>query len=160
MPTPDRTTVKAAVQEFVSKLRSNLIVDPPTAAKPLRRVEVGQMGSEEYPRPFLAVRLTRTRPIGTGDDDKLIEVSSELRLVTDAAGTDPHDTVLDQLGAVEDYLDSIVDTGVIDGAEGFDDRAWTIDYPRTTSGSRLAVAEAKQTFVVKIQRGRNREPVA
>ena len=158
MPTADRTTVKAAIQEFVNKLQTNLIAEPPTATKPLRRVEVGDTGSEEYPRPFLSVRLTRVRPVGTSDNDKLIEVSSELRLVTDVSGSDPHDTVLDQLGAIEDYLDSIVDTGMLDGAEGFDDRTWSIDYPRFSSGMRLAVAEAKQVFIVKVERGQNREP--
>lgn len=160
MPTADRTTVKAAIQELVNKLRTNLIADPLTATQPLRRVEVGGLGAEEYPRPFLSVLLTRTRPIGTSDNDKLIEVSSRMRLVTDVTGTDPHDTILDQLGAVEDYLDGIADTGVLEGAEGFDDRTWTIEYPSTTSGARLAVAEAKQTFVIRVERGQNREPAA
>ena len=80
-----------------------------------------------------------------------------LRLVTDVSSVDPHDTVLDQVGALEDYLDSIIDTGVIEGAEGFDDRVWNIDYSRSSAGVRLTVAEALQTFVVKVERGQNRE---
>ena len=157
MPTADRTTVKAAIQAFVTKLQTNLIAAPPTATKPFRRIEVGNAGSGEYPRPFLAVRLTRTRPIGTTQNDKLIEVAMALRLVTDVSSVDPHDTVLDHIGAIEDYLDSIIDTGVIEGAEGFDDRVWNIDYSRSSAGVRLTVAEALQTFVVKVERGQNRE---
>lgn len=158
MPTPDRTTLKAAVQQFVTVLRANLTAEPPTAAKPLRRVESGASGWQEYPRPFLTVRLARVRPIATVDQDKVFEVVMELRLVTDVAGSDPHDAVLDKVGALEDALDALIPAGVLDGAEGFDDRAWTIEYPKTTSGTRVAAARAEQTVIVKVQRGKNRLP--
>ena len=134
--TPDRTTIKAAIAELTSKLRANLVADPPTGSKPFRRVEVGGIGVEEYPRPFLTVQLTRARPVSVTDNDKLMEATMRLHLVTDAAGADPHDALLDKVGAVDDYLDSIIDSGVIEGAEGFDDRIWTFDYPTTTTGVR------------------------
>ncbi len=158
MPTPDRTTIKAAIEELTTKLRTNLTADPPTATKPFRRVEIAAAGVEEYPRPFLTLLLARTRPIGVTDNDRLIGVSMTLRMVTDLSSSDPHAAILDTIGAVEDYFDSIVDTGLIDGAEGFDDREWTFEYPRATAGARTASATASQTFVVKVQRGQNREP--
>lgn len=158
MPTADRTTIKAAIDELVNKLRTNLAAIPPTATKPFRRVEVGDAGTQEYPRPFLTVRLVRTRPIGVVDDDKVMEVITVLRVVTDVSASDPHGAMLDKIGALDDYLDSIRAGGVIAGAEGFDDRVWTLDYPRPTSGSRVASAEATQTFVVKVQRTFNRVP--
>ena len=157
MPTPDRTTIKAAIEELTTKLRTNLTADPPTAAKPFRRVEIADAGVEEYPRPFLTLLLTRTRPISVTDNDRLVEVSMTLRMVTDLSVSDPHAAMLDTIGAVEDYFDGILDTGVIDGAEGFDDRAWSFDYPRATAGARTASATATQAFIVKVQRGQNRE---
>lgn len=158
--TADRTTVKAAIEELTAKLRSNLVADPPTASQPFRRVQAAYSGVEEYPRPFLTLLLTRTRPIDTVDDDKLVEVSMTLRMVTDVSDADPHASILDRIAAVEDYLDSVIDTGVIEGAEGFDHREWTFDYPRATAGARVASATATQTFVVKVERGQNREPAA
>lgn len=158
MPTADRTTIKAAIDELVNKLRTNLAANPPTTTKPFRRVEVGDAGTVEYPRPFLTVRLVRARPIGVADDDKVMEVATGMRMVTDVAASDPHGAILDKIGALDDYLDSLRDSGVIDGAEGFDDRVWTFDYPRTTSGSRVAAAEATMTFVVKVQRTYSRVP--
>ena len=160
MPTADRTTIKAAIDELVNKLRTNLAANPPTTAKPFRRVEVGDAGTEEYPRPFLTVHLVRARPIGVVDDDKAMEVTAALRMATDVSASDPHGAMLDKIGAVDDYLDAIRDSGVLAGAEGFDDRVWTFDYPRGTSGSRVATAEATQTFVVKVQRAYNRVPEA
>ncbi|MGB2985848.1 MAG: hypothetical protein WBE26_08190, partial [Phycisphaerae bacterium] len=145
--TPDRTTIKAAIQELTTKLRTNLVADPPTAAAPFRRVEVASAGVEEYPRPFLTLLLERTKPVGVTDNDKLVAVSMTLRVVTDVAALDPHDAILDKIGAVDDYLDSIADTGVIEGAEGFDDREWAFGYPSATAGARVASATATQTFV-------------
>ncbi len=159
MATADRTTIKAAIEELTTKLRTNLVADPPTATKPFRRVEIADTGVEEYPRSFLTLLLTRTRPVGVADNDRLVEVTMTLRVVTDVAASDPHAAMLDTIGAVEDYFDSILDAGVIEGAEGFDDRAWTFEYPRATAGARVASATATQTFVVKVERGQNREPV-
>ena len=162
MPTADRTTIKAAIDELVNKLRTNLAAIPPTATKPFRRVEVGDPGApgEEYPRPFLTVRLVRAKPIAVVNDDKVMEVTTALRMVSDVSASDPHGAMLDKIGALDDYLDSIRDSGVIDGAEGFDDRVWTFDYPKVTAGSRIAIAEATQSFVVKVQRTFNRVPAA
>ena len=160
MPTPDRTTIRAAVDELVNKLRTNLVADPPTATKPFRKVGIGIAGSQEYPRPFLTVSLSRARPIGVTDNDKVMELEMKLRAVTDATATDPHGAILDMIGATDDYLDGIVDTGVITGAEGFDARNWTFEYSAQTSGSRIVVAEASQSFVVKVQRQQNRVPAA
>ena len=158
MATADRTIIKAAIEELTTKLRTNLVADPPTATKPFRRVEIADTGVEEYPRPFLTLLLSRTRPVGVVDNDRLVEVTMTLRVVTDVAASDPHAAMLDTIGAVEDYFDSILDAGVIEGAEGFDDRAWTFEYPRATAGARVASATATQTFVVKVERGQNREP--
>ena len=72
--TPDRTTIKAAVQELTSKLRDGLVADPPNAAKPFRRVAVGVGGTEDYPRPFLTLHLVRARPIGVMADDKIDDI--------------------------------------------------------------------------------------
>ncbi len=158
--TPDRTTIKAAIAELTTKLRDNLVADPPTDTKPFRRVEVGGSGVEEHPRPFMTLQLVRTRPIGVSDNDKVIEAAMTLHLVTDVSAADPHDAILDKVGAVDDYLDSIIDTGVIEGAEGFDDRGWTFDYPKTAAGARVASAQATQTLVVRVERGQNRLPAA
>ena len=152
--------MKAAIEELTGKLRANLVAEPPTAEKPLRRVEVGAAGSQEYPRPFLTLMLTRSRPIAAVDNDKVIEVTMTLRLVTDVSAADPHGAMLDTIGAVDDYLDSLIDTGVLEGAEGFDDRGWTFDYPQGTAGARVAAATATQTFLVKVERGQNRVPAA
>ena len=160
MPTPDRTTIEAAIAELADKLQENLVADPPTAVKPFRRIEVGAAGEEEYPRPFLTLALTRAAPVSVVDNDKAIKVTMALRLVTDVWAGDPHGAMLDKIGAVDDYLDSLVDSGVLEGAEGFDDRAWTFEYPRTTAGARVAVASGEQTFVVKVERGQNRVPAA
>jgi hypothetical protein len=156
--TPDRTTIKEAINELVAKLRANLIADPPTATMPFRRVEVGPGGVGEYPRPFLALSLVQAQLVGVVDNDKLMEVSMTLRIVTDVSTSDPHAAILDKIGAVEDYFDGIADTGIIEGAEGFDDRQWKFEYPKVTAGSRVAAATAAQTFVVKVEREHNREP--
>lgn len=158
MATPDRTTIRAAIDEFADKLRTNLAADPPTVSKPLRVVDVGISGVEEQPRPFLSLLITGFSPIGVIDNDKVVEVTLSIRVVTDVLETDPHDAMLDTIGAIEDYLDGIVDTGVIDGAEGFDNRAWTLEYPRRPAGARVATATATQTFVVTVERGQNRVP--
>jgi hypothetical protein len=156
----DRTTIKAVVDELTTKLTDNLVADPPTAVKPFRRVEVANAGFEEYPRPFLALLLTRTGPVGVTQNDKLIEVTMTLRIVTDVSATNPHAAMLDKIGALDDYLDSIIDAGVLEGAEGFDDRVWAFEYPGTTAGARVAAATATQTFVVKVQREQNRVPAS
>lgn len=158
MPTTDRTTIRAAIDQLESSLRANVVANPPTAQKPFRQVLVGSIKEVESPRPFLVLQLTRIRPVATMDDDKLHEVTMAVHVVTDVSTTNPHDLVLDQIGAVEDYLDTLIDTGVLEGAEGFDDRTWTFEYPRTTSGARIASASATQSFLVKVQRQQNRVP--
>lgn len=160
MPTSDRTTIKATVDELVDKLRTNLVADPPTAAKPFRRVEVGASGVEEFPRPFISVLITAALPIGVSDDDKIIQVTAALRLVMDVTQSNALDVLLDSVGSLEDYFDGIVDTGVIEGAEGFDNRAWKFEYPRSSAGARVIVATANHSFVVKVERQQNRIPAA
>ncbi len=158
--TPDRTTIRAAIDELVSKLRTNLVASPTTATKPFANVEIGTDGVEASPRPFLTASLRRTRPVSVTDNDKIIEVAMTLHIVTDVTASDPHAAVLDKIGAVDDYLDSLIDTGVLDGAEGFDDRAWKLDYPHTTSGARVVTASAMQSFVVTVERNQNRVPAS
>lgn len=156
--TPDRTTVRATLDELATKLRAGLIGDPPTSAKPLRRVEVGESGVEQYARPFMTIAPVRARLIGVMDNDKLVEVVVAMKLVTDVIEANPHDAVLSHVGAVEDYFDSIVDSGVLEGAEGFDARTWSFQYPKGTAGARVASATAELSFIVKIERGQNRIP--
>jgi len=156
MPTPDRTTIKSAIDALVSKLRINLVADPPTAAKPFRRIEAGVGEVEHFARPFLTVRPIRARVASVVDGDKVIEVTIEMRIVADAVSVDPYTAVYDQMGAVEDYLDSIREPGVIDGAAGFDERVWALETPKSGSGSRVSTATAQQTLIVKVQRGYNR----
>ena len=159
-PIPDRTTIKAVIEELINKLRANLVADPPTATKPFRRVAVGSGGVEEYPRPFLTLLLTRTKPVGSAQDAKLIQVGMTLHIVTDIAEMDPHGPLLDTVGALDDCFDSILDPGVVEGAEGFDDREWVFGYPKYTAGSRVAAATATQSFVVKVEREHNRVPAS
>ncbi|MCH7926052.1 MAG: hypothetical protein IIC51_11005 [Planctomycetes bacterium] len=159
-PTPDRTTIKAAFEALTSRLRSNLVADPPTAAKPFLRVEGGAAAPTAYPRPHLTVYLARIRPIGVTQNDKLLAVTMTLRVVSDVFEVDPHAALLDKIGAIEDFLDSVADGGIAEGAEGFDDRVWTFDFPTGPAGARLATASAAQTFVVKVERQQNREPAS
>lgn len=158
MPTADRTTVKAAMQSLMSKLRTNLQADPPTAAKPFRRIEEGQGTANEYVRPFMTVRLTKTEPVATTQGDKIAQAMVSMRLVTDVVSDDPHAAILDAIGAVEDYFDSLLTGGtdVEEGADGFDDRTWKLTYPAGSTGVQTAEAVCEQTFVVKVERGFNR----
>lgn len=158
MPTADRTTLKAAIETLFTNLQTNLAASPTTATKPFYKVQVGGGGVEEFPRPFMTLQLIRTRAVSSVDNDKMIEVAMSMRIVTDVAADDPHAAILDKIGALEDYFDGLIDTGVLEGAEGFDDRVWKFEYPKTTSGARVAVASAEQTFVVKVQRQQNRVP--
>ncbi len=160
MPTADRTTVKAAIDTFVSLLETNLVANPPTKTKPFRSIVVGDSGAEAFPRPFLAIQLSRARVIGAMDNDKLIEVNMTLRSYVDAIQADAHAAMLDAVGAVDDYLDSLIDTGILEGATGFDDRDWTFENAKTSSGSRVVSVTGKQTFVVTVQRLQNRVPAA
>ncbi|HNQ21682.1 MAG TPA: hypothetical protein PKK06_01160 [Phycisphaerae bacterium] len=160
MPTPDRSTIKTAVEALLALLREHLVAVPPTAAAPFRGVAEGPAKGTEYPRPFLAVRLTRARPIGVTNDDKLFEVSAGLQVIVDLLGNGAHGGLLDPVAAVEDYLDALRDTGVTDGVDGFDERAWAFSYPLTTAGARVAIAEASFAFVVKVQREHHRVPAS
>ena len=154
----DRTTIKAALDALIDRFRTNLIADPPTVTKPLRLVEEGDGGVTLHARPFMAVGIARVRVIGVTDDDRIIEVTAGMRVVVDASGASSRDAILDVVGAVDDYLDSIRDSGVIDGADGFDDRTWTFAYPKPIAGARMITAEASQPFVVRVARGFNRAP--
>ena len=160
--TPDRTTVKKAIQELVLALRTNLVADPLTVSKPFRRVDEGPPAASQYPRPFLSVWLTKAEPTALTEGEKLLRVSAKLKLETDVLDDDPHDTILDKTGAVDDYFDSLITgaTGVTNGADGFEDRTWTFDYPAGSTGGRMASAECGLTFIVKVERGFNRLPQA
>jgi len=154
--TTDRTTIKAALDALIDVLRANLIADPPTATKPLRLIGEGDGGATLHARPFMSVRIERARVLGVTDDDKIMEVAAGMRVVVDASGSSSRDAILDVVGAVDDYLDSIRDTGVIDGADGFDDRTWTFAYPKPIAGARMMTADASLPFVVRVARGFNR----
>ena len=158
MPTPDRTTIRTVVDELMNKLETNLVADPPTADKPFRVVTSGHSVATAYPRPFMSIAPTTTKPVGVTSGDRLFAVSVTLQIVTDVSDNDPTAPLLDLVGAVEDYMDAIADAGVVDGASGFDDREWTFDFPRATAGARVATAEARQTFVARVERNFNRTP--
>jgi len=83
-----------------------------------------------------------------------------MRIVTDVGQTDPHAEIIDKIGAVDDFFDNTIETGLIDGAQGFDDRNWQIDIPVVTSGSRTAGAAARQSMIVKVERNQNRIPAS
>lgn len=154
----DSTTIKAAMEELVVKLRANLVADPPTPQKPFRKVESGMGGIEHLPRPFLAVHAVRVRTISAIDDDKVVEIIIEMRIAADILGVDPLTAVYDQIGAVEDYLDSIRETGIIEGTAGYEDRTWALETSNSGSGARISTATAQQTLIVHVQRGFNRAP--
>ncbi|MFQ5489441.1 MAG: hypothetical protein ACE5GE_01860 [Phycisphaerae bacterium] len=158
MPTQDRTTIKTAMKSLMAGLRAGLVADPPTLAKPFRKIEEGEAGPNEYVRPFMTVRLTKTEPLNTTEGDKIVQATLAMRLVTDVVSDDPHDAILDAVGAVEDYFDNlqITEQAVVEGADGLDDRQWTLTYPVGSSGTRIAQAGCEQTFVVKVQRAQNR----
>lgn len=158
MPTPDRTTLRATVEALAGHLRASLTAEPPTAAQPLRVVVAGAAGGGEHPRPFLSLALTRMRPATALDGDRVFAATMTLRLVADVIVSDTLSALLDAIAAVEDAFDALVDDGLLEGAEGFDEREWSFEYPRTTAGARVAVAIATQTFVVKVQRAFNRTP--
>ncbi|HUU84627.1 MAG TPA: hypothetical protein VM243_14100 [Phycisphaerae bacterium] len=160
MATPDRTTVKAAIQALMAELRANLRSDPPTATKPFRRIEEGQAAFGEYPRPFMTVRIVEIKPVGTTEGDKLLRVTIEMRLVTDVIFDDPHDAVLDAVGAVEDYFDELAadEQTIVEGADGFEERTWKLGYPTGAAGSQAAEATCRQSCIVKVEREYNRVP--
>lgn len=160
MPTPERNTILAVLDAITANMREHLVADPPTAERPLRSVAVGPAGAEAYPRPFLSLALARTRPIAVVDGDRVLEVTTNLRLEADVLAADPHAALLDLIGAVEDYLDGLIDADLPEGASGFDDRIWTFEFPRTTAGARAAATSATQTFIVKVERNHNRIPAA
>ncbi len=156
--TPDRTTIKAAVDELTTRLRQSLVAAPPVGASPFRSVEVGPLGVESVVRPFMTIEPASIGPVSHIDQDKVMEVAVSLRAVVDVSSTDPHITVLDAIGAVDDFFDAAGGALVIEGAAGFEKRAWSIDYPRESAGSRVAVATAAMTFTVKVERSFNRNP--
>ncbi len=158
MPTVDRTTVRAAFDAWLTMLRANLVADPPTAMKPFRRIETGDVANDSYARPFMTVYVDRLRMAGVIDDDRLIEVTLGMRIVSETTARDTADAIFDVVGAVDDYLDSLRDVLVVDGAKGFDNRAWSMDYPRQSSGSRVVTATSKSIMVVNVERLQNRLP--
>lgn len=162
MATPDRTTIKATMQGLMAALRDNLQADPPTATKPFRRIEEGEVRFSEYVRPFLTVRLVKTEPASATEGDKVWQATIAMRLVTDVVSGDPHDAILDAVGAVEDCFDSLLtgEDNVVEGADGFDDRLWSFVYPAGSAGVQVAEATCQQTVVVKVERGYNRVPKA
>ncbi len=158
MPTPDRTTIRAALDQLVVNLRANLVASPPTTTNPFLAVHVGAPGATDHPRPFLSIDLTGAKRIATVGGDRIMEVEIAARIVTDVTSADPFGMILDHVGATDDYLDSLIGTGILDGAEGFDDRAWTFDDATIRSGPRTLSAMANQTLIVKIQRNQNQTP--
>jgi hypothetical protein len=160
MATADRTTIKAAIQALMTKLRANLRSDPPTVSRPFRRIEEGEASFAEYVRPFMTVRIVEVEPVGTTEGDKLLRVTLVMRLVTDVVSDDPHDAILDAVGAVEDYFDELYadQQEIIEGADGFEERTWTFGYPAGSSGAQAAQASCRQSCIVRVEREYNRVP--
>jgi len=156
MPIPDRSTIKAVVDALVAGFNTNLVSNPPTPTKPFRKLLTGDIGLVEYARPYIAVRLTKAKPLAATEDDKLMEVTVAIKLVTDVFESDPHNALLDKVAEVDNYFDSTRQLGLVDGAEGFDNRTWQFVYPPTRSGARVAYAESLQSYVVKVERDMNR----
>lgn len=155
MPSSDRTTLSAAIAALVDELSDRLVADPPTPSSPLRRIIAGAASVEGAVRPVMAVRLSRVRTLSAADDDRLMEASIALLLATDAGEADAHERVLALTGAVEDALDALRETGVIEGADGLDDRSWDVRFAAGAAGSRVATAEAAVGLVVRVAREDN-----
>lgn len=155
MPAPGRTTVSTALSTLRGSLRANLVADPPTPSAPFREVAMEPAEETDCVRPFLAVYLDQTELLGLVDDDRVVEVTMKLHLVADVSTVDSHEELLALIGAVDDYFDEIRDSGVVNGAEGFEKRVWSFSFAKLTAGARTAGATAKQTFIVKIEREQN-----
>lgn len=158
MPLTDRSTLRLVMDEVLSLLRANLVADPPTGARPFRRVEAGAVAAESGPRPLLGVTLVKARAAAALDDDKVWEATTQLAVVVDLTAADAHGGMLDAVAAVEDGLDALREVGVVAGADGLDDRAWSFEVPAPRAGPRTGVAKATQTFVARVGRGANRAP--
>jgi len=151
---PDRTTLRAAITALSEEIQAGIISDPPTAGKPFRRLIQGEVKGDEFARPFLAIRLERAKPLASSEGDRLFESSVGLSIAADVAG-DAHDGILALVAAVEDLFDALQGSGLIEGADGFDDRAWSFRYAPTTSGARRVLAEATMGLVVRVARELN-----
>ena len=158
MPTPDRTTLLAVMDALTALLRENLVGDPPTGEKPLRRVAIGPAEPADHPRPFLTVEPLRVRTIGASDGDRIFLLALRLKIVTDVTAADAHGALLAAVGAVEDVFDALVGSELIDGADGLDQPFWSFELSATTAGARTAAASAEHAITVRVQRGQNRLP--
>lgn len=156
MPTTDRTTLSAAMAAMVDELRKRLVGDPPTSSHPLRRIIAGAAGVEGAVRPVMAVRLARVHTLSAADDDRLIEASIVLLVATDVGEADAHERVLALTGVVEDALDGLREGGLIEGADGLDDRSWEVHFAAGVAGARVATVEARIRLVVRVAREGNR----
>lgn len=152
MPTTARTTIKQTLAGLLGDMDAHLVADPPLSSRPLRSVIGGKPGDTAFPRPFVSVYLLQAEIAGAADDDKMISVTMGMRLCADADGADPHDSLLEIIGRIDNYFDSLRDDGLLNGAAGFDDRSWKFDYPRITAGARVVAAIATQTFAVRVRR--------
>jgi len=150
-----RNTIKAAMDRLRNRFETKLVADPPTLAKPFRKVIEGDAGAVEHARPFVTIRAGRSRPIGVSEDDKLIEVTIHSRIVTDVTEASPNDALFDKVAAVDDYFDGIIEAGLLAGVDGLDHRTWVFGYPESKAGARVASAECTQSFVVRVAREAN-----
>jgi len=154
-----RTTIRDTLAALITRMQSDLIGDPPTPAAPFRRVLVGEVSPGVVPRPFVALAARGAEPIGTIDGDKLMALSLELLVVVDVVGDTTHATIFDAVGAIDDFFDGMLNDGFVEGADGFDDRTWTVSYPRSQAGGRVATARAVQRAILRVGRMNNRVPV-
>lgn len=150
-----RNTIKAAMDRLRSRFESKLVADPPTSSKPFRKVIEGDADSAAFARPFVTIRASKAQPVGVTEDDKLIEVTIKSRIVTDVMDGTPNDAMFDQAAAVDDYFDSIIEDGLLEGVDGLDHRTWVFGYPEVKAGARVASAECTQSFVVRVAREAN-----
>lgn len=156
VPTADRKTLRDVMAALVDRIQDDLVSDPPTTAKPFRRVAPHAAGGSAYPRPFIAAYLLRARPVAATDDDRIFEATIQLRIIADAAGADAHGAILNLVESVEDEFDALRDGGVIEGCDGFDVRAWEIKVGEPGVGARMVSADAAMTCMVRVARGENR----
>jgi len=159
-PTPDRTTVKSALDALVMQSRASLVASPPMPTAPFYSVAVGSPQPTSHPRPFFSIAIVAAEAIGVSDGDKLIRATLALSIVTDIGQTDPHTEIVDKIGAVDDFFDDKIQAGLIEGVQGLDGRNWQIDSSSITSGSRIASATARVSMIVKVERNQNRIPAS
>ena len=150
-----QTTIKAVLDKIESRYRTKLVADPPTATKPFWTVIEGIATGIEATRPFLAIHATEVRPTDRMDGDQHFRLTFVTQLFTDIDDASQIADLHNKMSEVDDFWDDERATGLLNGAEGFDERRWQIIHPKETQPTRLGRAELTNTCIVNVKRGTN-----